>query len=92
VRLSDGGISIYVDGVEQATLTPDGLNASALTFGSLPGGHNVILNSSFELSDFAAEPSQATWTASGDWSGTEVDSDNLTTGAGALTMAAASYA
>lgn len=91
VRLYDGGLSVFVDGVETVALNQDGLNASILSFGSLPGGHNIILNSSFELSGFAAVPTVVTWTLSADWTGTAVSSTNLTTGVGALTMAAASY-
>lgn len=91
VRLYDGGLTVYVDGVATTAINDSGINASALGFGSLPGGHNVILNSSFELSDFAAAPTTVTWTAAADWSSTNVSKTNLTEGAGALTMTAASY-
>lgn len=91
VRLYDGGVSVFQNGVEVAAITPDGVNASALTFGKLPGGHNLILNSSFELADFGSAPTVVSWTVSADWTGTAVSTANLTTGADSLTAASLAF-
>lgn len=91
IRLFDGGLSIFADGVEIAALTPDGVSASALTFGSLPGGHNVILNSGFELAAFGTGPAEATWDVQADFDGTDVSVTNLTHNAGNITATTLAY-
>lgn len=91
VHLTDAGLSVYLNGVLQTAITPDGINASAITFGRLPGGHNLLLNSSFELADFAPAPSTKVWDVAADWTGTEVAQVNRTNGAGAVTIAATTY-
>lgn len=48
-------------------ITPEGINASAINFGALPGGHNLIVNSSFELSGFVAAASSFTFTSATEW-------------------------
>jgi hypothetical protein len=48
-------------------ITPEGINASAINFGEMPGGHNLVLNSSFELADFAAAASTLTFTDATQW-------------------------
>ena len=45
-------VTLYKDGLPQIAMTPDGLNASAINFGVHQGGHNLVFNSSFELSKF----------------------------------------
>jgi hypothetical protein len=45
-----------------SALTPDGLNATAITFGNAAGGHNLVSNSSFELAAFVAAGSTALFT------------------------------
>lgn len=48
-------------------ITPEGINASAIKFGSAPGGHNVVLNSSFELTGFVSAPFTFTFTDTTNW-------------------------
>lgn len=48
-------------------VTPEGINASAINFGAAPGGHNLILNSSFELADYVAASSSITFTDATKW-------------------------
>lgn len=92
VKITDAGVFVYLDGSVQTAITPDGINASALTFGTLPGGHNLLLNSGFELADFAAAPSTYDWTSNTEWNATREGSDtNVTTNAGNLTMTASTY-
>lgn len=76
IKLTDAGLSVYRDGVLVSAITPDGINASAVTFGTLPGGHNIVLNSSFELADFAAAPTTKTWDVTADFTGTQVSQVN----------------
>lgn len=52
IHLTNAGLTIYQAGVAQTAVTPSGINASAINFGSLPGAHNVLRNSSFELAAF----------------------------------------
>ena len=92
VRITDAGVTVYLAGVAQAAITPDGINASAVQFGTLPGGHNLLLNSGFELADFAAAPATAVWDVAADWNASRVGSDtNVTTGANSLTVTGTSY-
>ena len=53
VKVYAGGITVYRYGSPTAAITPDGINASAITMGAIPGGGNLVKNSSFELSDFS---------------------------------------
>jgi len=43
-------------------LTPDGMYGEAVVLGSLPGGHNLLFNSSFELTGTVSVPSTAVFT------------------------------
>lgn len=90
IRLFDGGLSVFLDGVETAAITPEGVNASALIFGSLPGGHNVVLNSGFELAAFGTGATQAVWDVTSDFTGTEVSKSNVTVSNG-LSATSLSY-
>lgn len=76
-----------------AAITPEGINASAINFGSIPGGHNLVLNSSFELADFVAAPSTFEFTDNTDWAaGARVTAlDNITEGATALTATSVGF-
>jgi len=47
---------------EYAAFTAQGIDAGAIRFGEAQGGHNLLLNSSFELSDFVAADSLAVFT------------------------------
>ena len=76
-----------------AAITPDGINATAVNFGALPGGHNLILNSSFELADFVAAASTFVFTDTVNWAvANRVTAlDNITEGT-SLSMTAAGFA
>lgn len=50
------------DGNSVVAFNADGVNASAITTGSMPGGSNLVPNSSFELSPFPAAASALTET------------------------------
>jgi hypothetical protein len=52
IRITNAGLTVYKAGVATTAITPEGIDASAITFGELPGGHNVAKNSSFELAGF----------------------------------------
>ena len=59
VYISDGSIKlINAEGTETAAISGDGINASSITLGQLPGGSNSIPNSSFELAAFGTPVSQ----------------------------------
>jgi len=53
VEIVDGQIRLISGDATTAALDGDGINASSITIGAMPGGANLIPNSSFELSDFA---------------------------------------
>lgn len=91
VLLNDAGLTVYQGGVAQSAITPAGVNASAINFGTLAGGHNLILNSSFELAAFAPAPSTKTWDLAADWTGTQVSNTNATNGANSVTQTASTY-
>ena len=73
---------LVTDGVHSvAAITPDGIDASRITFGSAPGGHNLIRNSSFELSADTGGNSSLTHTDTTYWNATYHTSiDNITEG------------
>ena len=91
VRVTDAGLTVYLAGVATSAITPDGINATAINFGTLPGGHNLLQNSSFELADFATAPNTKTWDVAADWTGTQVSSTNVTNGANSVTATASTY-
>lgn len=54
VVLANGAMRVYDDeGVPTTAIDGQGINASAITLGAMPGGANIIPNSSFELAPFA---------------------------------------
>lgn len=75
-----------------AAITPEGINATAVNFGALPGGHNLVLNSSFELADFVAAVSAVTYTDTVGWAAGNrtVAPDNVTEGT-SLSITTAGY-
>lgn len=93
VRVYEGGISVFLDGSEVAALSPAGVNASAITSGTLPGGGNIVKNSSFELADFSVPTTvTAVWTLDADWDATIVGTDtNITENAGSRSMTGTTY-
>lgn len=60
VVLRNGNIQVYnMDGVTTTAITGEGINATSITVGALPGGANIIPNSSFELADFVTTETSA---------------------------------
>jgi hypothetical protein len=91
-RLYDGGVEVYYAGVQQAAITPEGINATAINFGRMPGGMNLVKNSSFELAPFSSAVATAkTWTVQADWLGTLTADQNCSTGANGLFVSGTSY-
>lgn len=78
IHLTNAGLTVYLDGTAQTAINTEGINASAINFGSLPGGHNLLKNSSFELADFAAAASAVDWNATADFAATDLSSTNVT--------------
>jgi hypothetical protein len=76
--------------LEMVTVTPLGIDAASIRFGSARGGHNLVQNSSFEMGGFAvAAITPSDWTVLADWNaaGSRQGTDtNIVVGAGALTM------
>ena len=74
------------------SVTPLGIDASSITFGSARGGHNLVQNSSFELGAFSASATvNSIWDTGTDWNaaGSRQGADiNVTTpaAAGSLSM------
>lgn len=93
IRLFDAGLTVFRGGVPTTAITPEGINASAILFGQLPGGNNIILNSSFEMTEFSVSADvDVVWTASADWNATRVGTaTNVTTNAGDLQQTGATY-
>lgn len=93
VKVYDGGITVYDadTGSTLDVLDPTGLNASAITRGILPGGPNIVRNGSFEMTAFIAAPSTKVWTATADFSGTEVSSTNVTNSNAITSSASTTY-
>ena len=54
IHIDDASLVVYLDGAPTSAITVDGINASAVNFGTAAGGHNLVFNSSFELSQFIA--------------------------------------
>jgi hypothetical protein len=69
-------------------VTPDGINASAITFGTGGGGANSVPNAGFEMAAFAVIVTKL-WTATADWA-TATNQVNLNTAGASLTMTSAS--
>jgi hypothetical protein len=93
--LTDSGMKVVdasVPGnpVDRVTLSPLGIDAASITFGSQRGGHNLVQNSSFELGAYAqADTQYAAWDVRADWDATRVGADiNITVGDGDLRMTA----
>jgi hypothetical protein len=92
VHFFAGGITVYRNGVPTTAITPDGIDASAITFGSLPGGGNLIKNSSFELAGFSTSAySYLTDDATADFTATDYGSDVNITNSNALSITNRTY-
>jgi hypothetical protein len=62
--------------IERVRLTPLGIDAASVTFGSARGGHNLVQNSSFELGAFGASTViSSSWDVIADWNATRVIAD-----------------
>ena len=92
IRITNAGLTVYLQGVAQSAITPAGINASAINFGRLPGGMNLIKNSSFELAPFSSViPNTKNWTVAADWATGEAYNGNVTRGANALNVTGTTY-
>jgi hypothetical protein len=52
VEIADGKITLYANNVPTGALDGNGINATVITEGALPGGSNIIPNASFEIADY----------------------------------------
>jgi hypothetical protein len=93
--ISESGLKIVdatnpTNPVDRVTLSPLGIDAASITFGSARGGHNLIQNSSFELGSFAqTQVAYYAWDVRADWDATRVGADvNIAVNDGDLRMAA----
>jgi hypothetical protein len=91
--ITNASLTIYdltdpANPVTSVSMTPLGIDAASITFGSARGGHNLILNSSFEQGRFGTSVViNNLWDVAADWNATRVGADaNVTTGANDLTM------
>lgn len=92
LKLTAAAISMVRSGVTYGQITPDGIDATAIRLGTSPGGHNLIVNSSFELQQVGVTATLITDTAAADWSGNRVGSlDNMTENTLALNMTATAF-
>lgn len=93
IRMVDGQIKLSIDGGATFTtaITPDAIMADAIKLGSAVGGHNLVPNSSFELSAFATILTKV-WTSSADWTASITASDvNVNKGTTELRMTTFTY-
>lgn len=99
--ITDSGLTIWNDWTQKdalgnslawqsVRLTPAGIDAASITFGSMRGGHNLVLNSSFEMGNFsAASVKTSGWDLKADYDAGRVGADvNLTVGASTIAMTA----
>ena len=85
--MDEGSLEVYENGALKVQITKAGIKGDGITFGQLPGGHNVLMNPSFELAQFTTGANAYTYTGSTEWAvGQRTSTDNITEGAGALTM------
>jgi hypothetical protein len=92
IEIENGAINVYEDNVPRVAIDGSGINASAITLGAMPGGSNMIPNSSFELSGFAA-PTTTTKTLTAELGAWLTSSAiNITAVGDALTMPTYGYA
>jgi hypothetical protein len=74
------------------SITAEGINASAITYGVSPGGHNNLPNSGFEVVSAFSQTTSHTWTAAADWAADVVASRvNLDVTTADLKLAVATY-
>jgi len=93
--ITEAGLSIWdrtdpANPLEVVRMTPLGIDAGSITFGSARGGHNLVQNSSFEMGAFGVSAIvNNVWDVTADWNATRLGTDtNITVGASTLTMTA----
>lgn len=93
IHISDAALTVYLNGAPMTVVDETGLNASAITNGTMPGNVNLLRNSSFEMGGFStATINNTVWTADADWDSTRVGTDtNITENAGDRQQAAATF-
>ena len=88
--IQESSLVIYDEAVPVVSLTPLGIDAASITFGSARGGHNLISNSSFEMGPFVSSvTTDSVWDTNTDWNaaGSRQGADvNVTTGPTSITM------
>lgn len=57
IHITEASLTVYSNGVPVTAITTSGIDASAINFGRLAGGHNLVPNSSFEVGAFSLETS-----------------------------------
>jgi len=91
IEIENGAINVYEANVPKVAIDGSGINASAITLGAMPGGSNMIPNSSFELSGFST-PSTSVRTLTVDLANWLTSSNiNITAVSDALTMTTYGY-
>lgn len=92
IRLTEAGLTVYLGGVPTTAITPAGIDASAINLGRLPGGHNLVKNSSFELAAFSATAATPKdWDVAANWTASSQSNANTTVGAGGLTVTGTTF-
>lgn len=78
MRFLDGVLEFSKDGGATWTtaMNADGVIANAILLGKMPGGQNLLPNSSFEVSGFISAGSKL-WDTTGDWTTGSIGSDVL---------------
>jgi hypothetical protein len=92
MMLDEDGLVIWAglgtpDAYEAVRITPVGIDAASITFGSARGGHNLVQNSSFELGAFGTSAVVANvWDLTADFTATRLGSDTNITISGGTTL------
>lgn len=91
IHIDDAALTVYLGGSPMTAINVNGIDASAINFGAAPGGHNLIFNSSFELSNFVAVSTSIIGTGGSTFAGgvggwVSVVSTNATLAATTITM------
>ena len=93
VHINEASVTVYLNGAPVTAITPAGINASAITHGTMPQVENLVRNSSFESAAFSTATIVNTeWTADADWDATRDGTDtNITENAGDRQQGAATF-
>ncbi len=92
MRFLDGQLEFSDDNgaTWDTAINADGIRANAILIGQVPGGHNLIPNSSFELADFVTMGSKL-WTLAADWGTTILTDVNVDKSTGDLKLTSVTY-